>query len=641
MVHLMTVRQLLPAGLADMGPGPQLSAALATLDIHALTGSDLVEVLRARARQLSHDQAQLLAVMAEIGLCDPDAEPDEVARLTEAPEYAADEIRAALAWTRNAAYREFHFAQELRGRLPAVFTALDTGVICRSKAWLFTDLCASLTDEQAEVVCQRLLPQAGRLTTGELAARIKKLAIALDPEWAARRYATAVRERDVIGYLDEHGTATITGQRLPADQAATACARIENLARAAKRAGHPGRIGHLRADIYLGLLEGRWQHRTREEIITDLLANAAPTDSATPTVQDPTPGNTTDGAPEDSPSTGTPAHPAPATDAATDHAAADPATPDGEDSRDSENGAARPAARDRAGVELRVGLSTLLGRDRHPGEIPGWGPVTAGTARTIVAAQRTGEWRYAITDPEGRLILAGISRRRPTTPRHSQPGAGSPPASQAPARGGIVELHIPATLLTDLATHPETGSLSGQWDAVIADIAAQYATYRAYQVPPGTGRPSGQDPRARFAGAALRRHVQVRDRTCVHPGCRCPARHADLDHTIDHAHGGTTTEGNSGPMCRHDHGLKHRGGWRLCQPDTGHFIWTSPLGRAYQTRRQPIITDLPDPLPRAERYPGYAPPVIVDENWPILYRPPPKPQPPPVRVVHPDEPPPF
>ncbi|MGH3720504.1 MAG: DUF222 domain-containing protein [Pseudonocardiaceae bacterium] len=199
-----------------------------------------MEVLRARARQLSHEQAQLLAAMVEVGLCDPHAGTDEVARLAQAPEYAADEIRAALSWTRNAAYREYHFAEALLTRLPAVFTALDTGVICRSKAWLFTELCAQLTDEQAQAVCERLLPDAARLTTGELAARIKKLALALDPEWAARRYASAVRDRDVIGYLDEDGTATVTGRKLPADQAAAACARIEDLARAAKRAGHPG-----------------------------------------------------------------------------------------------------------------------------------------------------------------------------------------------------------------------------------------------------------------------------------------------------------------------------------------------------------------------------------------------------------------
>ncbi|MGB6227563.1 MAG: hypothetical protein WBF76_19865, partial [Pseudonocardiaceae bacterium] len=78
----------------------------------------------------------------------------------------------------------------------------------------------------------------------------------------------------MIGYLGPAGTATITGSGLPADQAASACARIEELARAAKRAGHPSRIGPLRADIYLGLLDGRWQHHTGDQIITDLLIDA-------------------------------------------------------------------------------------------------------------------------------------------------------------------------------------------------------------------------------------------------------------------------------------------------------------------------------------------------------------------------------
>ncbi|MGH4000379.1 MAG: hypothetical protein ACRDTJ_23290, partial [Pseudonocardiaceae bacterium] len=132
-------------------------------------------------------------------------------------------------------------------------------------------MCAYLTAEKAEVVWPRLLPGAAGLTTGELAARIKRLAIGLDPEWAARRYATAVRERNVIGYLNEDGTATVTGSALPVDEAAAACAHVEELARAAKRAGHPARIGPLRADIYLGLLDGRWQHLNRDQIIADLL----------------------------------------------------------------------------------------------------------------------------------------------------------------------------------------------------------------------------------------------------------------------------------------------------------------------------------------------------------------------------------
>lgn len=52
-----------------MVPGPELGVLLAGVAISALTGSDVVEVLRARARQLSHDQTQLLAAMVEVGRC--------------------------------------------------------------------------------------------------------------------------------------------------------------------------------------------------------------------------------------------------------------------------------------------------------------------------------------------------------------------------------------------------------------------------------------------------------------------------------------------------------------------------------------------------------------------------------------------
>lgn len=635
----MIVRQLLPAGLAEMAPGPELGALLAGIDISALTGSDAVEVLRARARQLSHEQARLLVTMVEVGLCDPSAHGDEVARLAEPPAYAADEIRAALAWTRRAADRELDFAETLVLRMPSVFTALETGRIDRSKAWVFADLCADLTPEQTEVVCTRLLPHAQRLTTGELAARIKKLAIALDPQWAARRYARAVRERNVIGYLDPEGTATVTGSGLPADQAASACARIEELARAAKRAGHPSRIAPLRADIYLGLLAGRWQHHTSDQIITDLLTDAEdgpdpypgephPTTGDEPPVSDnrgDAPTGTDDPAAhtiaEDSDSRKT--SDIQKTSDSRKNSASREARPEGH-STVGQPGATQPVRR--VGVEVRVGLATLLGRDQHPAEIPGWGPIPAGTARTIVAAQRAAEWRFAITDRTGQLLLAGITRRRPHVDHTA--------SRQPPCRGGIVELQLPATLLTELATNPDT---AGEWAGIVTDLATQYTqhTHR------GPGEPGPQNPTARFAGAALRRHVQIRDRFCVYPGCRASARSADLDHTLDHTLGGPTTDTNSGPLCRHDHRLKHIGRWRLRQPRPGHFTWISPLGRIYHTQPPPITHDLPEPRPRP-RQPDYPSITMPDDERPILERPPPRREPPLLPAPpDPDEPPPF
>ena len=90
-------------------------------------------------------------------------------------------------------------------------------------------------------------------------------------------------------------------------------------------------------------------------------------------------------------------------------------------------------------------------------------------------------------------------------------------------------------------------------------------------------------------------------------GCRCPARGTDADHTQDHARAGPTIAGNLGHACRHDHLLKHEGGWRLDQPTPGQFRWTSRLGHRYLVPPRPIIEPLPDPIVRS----GPAPALVV------------------------------
>ena len=48
----------------------------------------------------------------------------------------------------------------------------------------------------------------------------------------------------------------------------------------------------------------------------------------------------------------------------------------------------------------------------------------------------------------------------------------------------------------------------------------------------------------RFTGA-LRRAIELRDRTCTHPYCDRPAERCDVDHTIPWEHGGPTTDGTA------------------------------------------------------------------------------------------------
>jgi hypothetical protein len=153
----------------------------------------------------------------------------------------------------------------------------------------------------------------------------------------------------------------------------------------------------------------------------------------------------------------------------------------------------------------------------------------------------------------------------------------------------VVELQIPESLFTDLQ---DTPSRAGAWATVIADIAAQHhdRERRAQDL--------DAHPDARYPGAGLRRHIQIRDRFCVFRGCRTPARSADQDHTVDHSRGGPTVAADLGPACRHDHMLKTEGGWELEQPEPGVFVWSSPLGRRYPVRPEPILPPPAEPVIR-------------------------------------------
>src|SRR5581483_2172696 len=67
------------------------------------------------------------------------------------------------------------------------------------------------------------------------------------------------------------------------------------------------------------------------------------------------------------------------------------------------------------------------------------------------------------------------------------------------------------------------------------------------------------------------------------PSTEPGAVHSDIDHRLDHAKGGPTTEANLGPCCRYHHGLKTDGGWRLIQRAEGTRVWISPLGRRHES----------------------------------------------------------
>jgi hypothetical protein len=590
-----------------MPPGPGLAAVLAGIDLSRLGGLDCVTVMRAQHRQTAHEQARLMAAMVEVARCGigPD---DQLPRVEEPDEFAADEIRGALSWTRSAAGTQLSLAWDLIDRLPPVFAALDAGSIDVPKARVFSEWTCGLTDEQAHHICDQLLPEAPALTTGQLVERVKKMAIAIDPDWARRRYEEAVRDRKVVGYRNEDGTANLSGYRLPADRAAAACAHIDELARKAKRAGDGRSIDHIRADLYLAMLDGSVTGWSETDTIDRLLATTGPAGGGRG-------GETGDicssevglEAPGDGESAGVGADGGPSTaDRGCDPAGLDTTGPiplEGDTAAESSCDGPDPSppgpsgrSSRRAGVEIRVEVTTLLELDDHPAELAGWGPVHAELARRLVRDQTAAEWRYAITDDNGRLRYEGITGRRP---------AGYPARAESPTRGGIVELQVPLAVLDDLAAVP---TRLGCWAGLIADLAGQADRQRQaeWQRQGEWQRQAGRrdDAQGRSPGRPLRRRTEIRDRTCVHPGCRTPASGTDGDHTREWAHGGATVDGNLGSLCRHDHRLRHEGGWRLHQPVPGYFGWISRLGVHYFVRPPLIIQPLPDAVPR-EPPPAY------------------------------------
>ncbi len=626
-------------GPAGMPAGAGLASALHAVPFAAVPNDRMLELARAQYRQLCHEQARMAAVLVELARRDGVPSPGAVSRTVGADPYAVHETRAALRWTRSAAEAEHAMAEFVLGELPAVFDAWLAGEIDRPRVRVFEQYLYGLAADQIAAVCAVAVPRAPSMTTGQLTALLRRMVIAVDPSAADRWYRHRVRERGVCAYLAPDGTVTVSGHGLPADDAEVACQRVERLAAATRRAGHPGTVGQIRADVFLALLDGRYHGMDTDQLVTALIAdhNRAVTDELANLVNTAGDGGAANPADGSTPATGAgdgadPAHGEGADPAG--HATDSPGhhgnglgrlgAPDGQGSRSDRADGRRPgsgradgsAAADRRGatggrgdptdqrrgIEIRVELSTLLGLDDHPGEIPGLGPVPAPVARARVALQSRAEWRFAVVDEDGGLSCEGLTRRRPAGALR----AGCPP-------GGIVELHVSPELLSRLAADP---ALAGAWAAVVDDIAAQYRD-RDRHVVDLDARPDDRLP-----SAALRRHTEIRDRTCNFAGvCRRPAHAGHQDHRRDHALGGATVVDNLGPTCPQDHAIKHRAGWIVTSTASGHTTWHSPLGGAYPTRGEFLCSELPEPVPQPDPHSEAPPRRVVDE--PILRRPPP------------------
>jgi hypothetical protein len=404
-----------------MPPGPVLAATLSAIEVDELSGHDRIRLLRAQQRMASHYTAGVSAAMASVADYMEEYEDDDPQFALEA---AAAEIRAALRLTRRAADSELSFALDLNRRLPKVWNAMAAGDIDVRRAKTIVYRTTHLTDDTAREVVDRIIDHAPRLTTGQLAARIRRLCIEADTDEAERRYDDAVAERRIVVEPNDTGTANLLGLDLPPDSVAAASRHVDHLARSLKTGDEARSMDQLRADVFLDLLSGRNLDR----------------------------------------------------------------------------GGRGPHRKGL--VDIRVDLATLAGLTETPGELAGYGPVIADIARRVTEKQNGNTWRFTVTHPDTEQpLLAGTTRRRPT--------------------------------------------------------------------------------------AEQRRQVEAANPTCIFPGCRMPAVRSDIDHRTPHADGGPTEVDNLGPLCRHDHRIRHAAGWTYGALAAGDYKWTTGLGHTYTTSGYP------------------------------------------------------
>lgn len=235
-------------------PGPMLAAVLQFVDADRLSEHDLVLLLEAQGRMRSFLDAEMLDTVRRLSRVYekwPGCESEE-----DVFHAVVAELRPALTLTRRAAEGLVHLAEDLCLRLPDVFEALRKGQIDIRKARIIRDALTVLDADTAREAASQILEIAPRSTTGQLAARLARLVIDIDPEGARDRYETRVDERQVHCDPDADGTARLVGERLPVDRANAAMRRIDRLARRLKAGGDPRPIDQIRADLYLAILNG-------------------------------------------------------------------------------------------------------------------------------------------------------------------------------------------------------------------------------------------------------------------------------------------------------------------------------------------------------------------------------------------------
>jgi hypothetical protein len=566
-------------GIADdLLPGPRLAGFIAdaeAIGLGRLTDDELIGLMQAARRLASWSAAMELAATGDLWRR---RWAEEQAGNSGAARHTDDEIAAALTLTRRGADQVLSLAVALR-RLPLTSRALTAGDIDLPRAMVIADEVTGLGNEHAAAVEQAVIGAAAGQTTGQLRAAARRAALSADPRAARKRKEQALQDARVERWEEHGGTAALAGRDLPPASVLAADKNLSALARQLKRAGAPGTLDQLRAQVYLALLTG------------------SPVSSLVPANPGTASGMSPGGSPRDF--TGLAGDPAAPTTAP---GSCPPARPT------AFGGPGTPASPDAPGalyasgtVNLTMPLASWLGLSDAPGNVAGFGPLDADDSRAIanaLSARADTKWCLTLTDSRGRPVAHGCARAGPPrSQRRLKQATGPPGAHDSGSRDeaassprdrppGSLPDRRPASVHDRPADGPRDGPRTGAPNEHEARTPGKTWIFRLTLLTGGDCDHAWETTAYR-PSPGLRHLVETRDATCTYPGCRQPATHCDADHTTAYHREGRTCLCNLAPLCRRHHRAKQAPGWHLSQDQPGVLTWRLPSGRIYATCAEP------------------------------------------------------
>ena len=198
------------------------------------------------------------------------------------------------------------------------------------------------------------------------------------------------------------------------------------------------------------------------------------------------------------------------------------------------------------------------------------------------------QWRAAVREHAvtGRALpSSGVLRARALAELVRRGVAGDPATATAPRTEAILEVR-------DDHGRARVRSIDGEpVDDRSAAVFACDAWLAPIVVDPATGTPLFAGRSVRYATAAQRRALVIRDGGCVFPGCDAPPGWCDAHHVVCWEDGGPTDIDHLALLCRAHHGLAHSTEWALeavaldragpdpPPPGAVHLVWRTPEGR--------------------------------------------------------------